>query len=152
MEQYVAIENVCAWSNLTLLPDGTIAAMVCNQPSHLKHEGGDLECWASTDGGKTWAKRGTPATHEPGTSSANVAAGLAHDGDLIVLVSRWSYAPRRRLPAWVCQSSDQGSTWSVDKSRSAVFFPDGADDEDRGDRMVKPFGDIVALPGGRPRP
>jgi len=148
----VAVRDVCAWPNLTLLPDGTIVAMIYNQPSHLQHEGGDLECWASTDAGKTWARRGTPAPHEPRRSRANVAAGLAHNGDLVVLVSGWSYAPGRRLRRlrpWVCRSSDQGRTWSVDKSCSAVFFPDGADYEDRGQRMIKPFGDIVALPGGR---
>ena len=71
------------------------------------------------------------APHEPGTSRTNVAAGLAHSGDLIVLVAGWHYAPRRRLPPWVCRSSDQGRTWSVDKSRSAVFFPNGDDDEGR---------------------
>jgi len=144
----VGVRDVCAWPNLTLLPDETIVAMIYNQPSHLTHVGGDLECWASTDGGETWSKRGTPAPHEPKTSRANVAAGLAHNGDLIALVSGWGYAPRRRLPPWVCRSSDRGRTWSVDKSRSAVFFPDGADYEDRGQRMIKPFGDIVALPGG----
>ncbi len=50
MERHVAINGVCAWPNLTLLPDGIIVAMVYNQPNHLEHEGGDLECWASTDG------------------------------------------------------------------------------------------------------
>ena len=149
MNQRVAIHNVCAWPNLTLLPDGTIVAMVYNQPNHLQQEGGDLECWVSTDGGEMWVKRGTPAPHEPKASRANVAAGLAHNGDLVVLVSGWHYHPRRRLPPWVCRSSDQGGTWSVDKSRGAVFFPEGADYEDRGERMIKPFGDIMALPGGR---
>lgn len=145
----LAVPDVCAWPNLTLLPDGTIVAMIFNQPNHLERAGGDLECWASTDGGKTWAKRGTPAAHATKTSRANTAVGLAHNGDLVVLVSGWHYAPRRRLPPWVCRSSDQGRTWRVDKSRSAVFFPDGAEYDDRGQRMIKPFGDIVALPGGK---
>jgi len=26
MERYIAIDNVCAWPNLTVLPDGTLAA------------------------------------------------------------------------------------------------------------------------------
>ena len=149
MEHSVAIDGVCAWPNLTLLPDGTVVAMIYNQPNHLRSPGGDLECWASTDRGETWAKRGTAALHEPGTSRANVAAGLAHNGDLIALVSGWGYGPRRRLPPWVCRSADQGRSWSVDTSRSAVFFPEGSDYEDRGERMIKPFGDIVALPNGR---
>jgi protein-lysine methyltransferase-like protein len=35
----VAIDNVCAWPNLTLLRDGTIVATIHNQPSHLKVPG-----------------------------------------------------------------------------------------------------------------
>lgn len=151
LSSHVAIRNVCAWPNLTLLPDGTITAVIYNQPCHLLAEG-EVECWASVDGGKTWTKRGTPSPHEPKTARANVAVGLAHNGDLIVLVSGWGYAPgfrNRRLPPWVCRSSDQGKNWSVDKSRAAVFFPEGADYDDRGQRMIKPFGDIMALPGGK---
>ena len=151
LERHIAIENVCAWPNLTLLPDGTIVAAIYNRPSHLLDEG-DVECWASTDGGRTWSKRGTAAPHEPRTARANVAAGLAHNGDLIVLTSGWGYAPgfrTRRLPPWVCRSSDGGRTWKVDTSKSAIAFPEGSDYEDRGARMIKPFGDIVALPGAK---
>jgi hypothetical protein len=147
----VAVRDVCAWPNLTLLPDGSIAAVIYNRPCHLTAEG-EVDCWVSTDQGRSWTKRGTPAMHEPGTARANVAAGLAHNGDLIVLVSGWGYAPgfrHRRLPPWVCRSADQGRTWSVDKSPSAVLMPTGADREDRGQRMIKPFGDIVALSDGR---
>lgn len=147
----VAVRGVCAWPNLTLLADGTLVAMIYNQPSHLRTEGG-VECWASSDGAQTWSKRGMPAPPEPATARANVAAGLAHNGDLVVLVSGWGYAPgfrNRRLAPWVCRSADQGRTWSVDKSPSVVVFPKGADYEDRGQRMIKPFGDIVALPDRR---
>lgn len=147
----VVIQDVCAWPNLTLLPDGTITAILYNRPSHLLTEG-EVDCWASVDDGRTWTKRGTPAVHEPKTARANVSVGLAHNGDLIVLLSGWGYAPgfrNRRLPPWVCRSADQGRTWTVDKSRSAVLFPEGADYDDRGQRMIKPFGDIQILPGGR---
>ncbi|NOZ23161.1 MAG: exo-alpha-sialidase [Planctomycetes bacterium] len=148
LDQCVAVENVCAWPNLTQLPDQTILAAIYNRPCHLVAEG-DVECWASTDGGKTWTLRGTPAPHEPGTARANIAVGLAHNGDLVVLASGWGYAPGfrdRRLSPWVCRSPDGGRTWSMNKSRSAVVFPEGADYEDRGQRMIKPFGDIVPLP------
>ena len=87
-ERYVAIDNVCAWPNLTLLPDGTLIATIHNEPSHGHHEG-DVECWASNDGGRSWKLRGVPAPHESGTVRMNVAAGLAHDGSLIVLSSGW---------------------------------------------------------------
>lgn len=35
----IAIENVCAWPNVTLMPDRTIIASVHNQPSHGGMEG-----------------------------------------------------------------------------------------------------------------
>ena len=33
-EHYVAVDNVCAWPNLTMLPNGEIAAALYNRPSH----------------------------------------------------------------------------------------------------------------------
>lgn len=43
-ERYVAIDNIGAWPNLTLMPDGEIAAVVFNQPCHGTWEG-ESECW-----------------------------------------------------------------------------------------------------------
>ena len=34
IERFVAIDNVCAWPNLTVLRDGTLVATIFNQPSH----------------------------------------------------------------------------------------------------------------------
>ncbi len=34
MERYVAIDNVCAWPNLTLMPQGTLLAIIFSQPAH----------------------------------------------------------------------------------------------------------------------
>ncbi|HID74662.1 MAG TPA: exo-alpha-sialidase [Planctomycetaceae bacterium] len=142
----VAVDNVCAWPNLTVLPGGTIVATIFNQPSHGS-VAGDVECWASRDNGRTWQKVGTAAPHEPHTNRMNVAAGLTAGGDLIVIASGWSnrYPPGRTGPAfragilhpWLCRSSDGGKTWSIDKTG----LPDRAPD---GHRWV-PFGDI--LPG-----
>lgn len=142
----VAVDNVCAWPNLTVLGDGAIVATIFNQPSHGS-VAGDVECWASTDGGRTWQKRGTPAAHEPETNRMNVAAGLARNGDLLVIASGWSnrYEPGRKgaafragiLEPWVCRSADGARTWTVDKTG----FPDKGP---RGGRCI-PFGDI--LPG-----
>src|SRR5215475_10947544 len=87
-ERYVAVDNVCAWPNLTLLKDGTIIAAIFNHPSHGLAEG-DVECWASADGGRLWKLRGVPAPHEPQTNRMNVAAGTANDGALVVLASGW---------------------------------------------------------------
>ena len=59
---HVAVDNVTAWPNLTLLPNGEIIASIFNQPSHGSVEG-EVECWATTDQGRTWEKRGVPAPH-----------------------------------------------------------------------------------------
>jgi len=148
MQHCIAIDDVCAWPNLTRLPDGTIVSTIFNQPCHGSWEG-DAECWASADGGKTWQRRGTPAQHAPGTNRMNLAAGLANNSDLVVLCSGWSNRPKAGEPpiafsdsailkAWICRSSDGGSTWRVDRES----FP-GAVDE-RATQLI-PFGDI--LPG-----
>lgn len=150
-----AIDNVCAWPNLTTLPDGTIVAAIFNKPSHGSMAG-DVECWATTDGGKTWSKRGTPAPHEPHTVRMNHAAGLAASGDLLVLCSGWSDiypegVKGRRFRAttlhpWVCRSSDGGRTWAVDKDKFPIKGPNG--------RLLSvciPFGDILAGADGKLR-
>jgi hypothetical protein len=152
MNRYIAIDNVCAWPNLTLLPDGTIAATIFNQPTHGGWEG-DVEVWASEDEGRTWAYRGTPAPHDPGTNRMNVAAGLAHNGDMIVLASGWSRRPQAGeyvtphagevLDTWVCRSPDGGRSWERPPGDDGAAFPIPAEA-----KHVIPFGDIVQLPGG----
>lgn len=145
MERYVAIDNVCAWPNLTLLPTGEVIAHVFNQPCHGKWVG-DVECWCSGDEGRTWQRRGVPAPHEPGTNRMNVAAGVAGNGDLIVLASGWSNRPEKGapqigfdqahiLPCWVCRSVDSGQSWTRSER---IALPHGAD-------TVIPFGKIISL-------
>ncbi|HRU05282.1 MAG TPA: sialidase family protein [Candidatus Brocadiia bacterium] len=138
MERYIAIDNVCAWPNLTKMPDGEVVATIFNQPCHGRWEG-DVECWASKDG-RFWRKRGVPAPHEPGTVRMNVAAGLAANGDLVVIASGWHGGQMREgiLQAWVCRSTDSGRTWQ----RAETFpVPEGMG-------HVVPFGDIIVLPDG----
>ena len=146
-ERYIAIDDVCAWPNLTRFADGRIVATIFNQPTHGGWEG-DVECWASDDDGRTWALTGVPAPHEAGTNRMNVAAGCAADGTFVVLASGWSRrtprgtytSPRTGevLPIWVCRSTDRGATWS----RSGTISPP----PDRHGEVV-PFGDIVQLQG-----
>ncbi|MCX5659631.1 MAG: sialidase family protein [Planctomycetota bacterium] len=149
MDRYIAIDNVCAWPNLTLMRDGAIVATIFNQPCHGFWEG-DVECWGSEDGGRTWKLRGTPVKHEPTTNRMNVSAGLNRNGDLIVLASGWS----KRLPIgqphnhegsvalqpWVSRSSDGGRTWTVDKSFPVAPEP--------GMCEIIPFGDILPAADG----
>lgn len=147
----VAIPGVCAWPNLTLLADGSIIATIHNQPSHLSQPA-DVDCWGSTDGGKTWAKRGTPAPRDNDTvARGNVAAGVGRNGDLIVIASGWSdpHAKGRGtiLHPLVSRSSDGGKTWEINQQG----FPDDGGRRNNTQRRsspegyLVPFGDI--LPG-----
>ncbi len=138
----VAVKNVCAWPNLTMLRDGTIVATIHNQPSHLKLPS-DVECWASVDGGISWAKRGTPAPRDtPRTARGNVAAGLANNGDLIVIASGWSDPTAKSdrgsvLRPIVSRSTDGGRSWSIDTKAFS--------------QITVPFGDILAGGDGKLR-
>ncbi|MFO7904872.1 MAG: sialidase family protein [Pirellulaceae bacterium] len=155
-EQLVAIENVCAWPNLTELPDGTIIATIFNKPSHGMMAG-DVDCWATADGGRTWQKRGTPAPHENEHSNRmNVAAGLAGNGDLLVIASGWTGLDtsgklgerpfrERILAPWVCRSTDGGRTWTRDTDAFPDEWPEAASRRKSREGICVPFGDI--LPG-----
>ena len=148
IQRYIAIDNVCAWPNLTQLRDGTIVAIIHNRPSHGQMEG-DVECWASKDG-VLWKKRGHPAPNDANTVRMNVAAGLAGNGDLIVLCSGWTNEKQPMRPkqdafrdsilsVWVCRSSDGGHTWKQRKE-----FPGNKP----GWTPFIPFGDIVPADSG----
>jgi len=114
LQRVVAIENVCAWPNLTLLPDGTIIVILFNQPGHGTLQG-DVDCYASSDGLK-WEKRSTVTQHEPDTIRMNHSAGLAKNGDLLVLCSGWTNLKQPIRPKQepfrdaVLRSKDAGRT------------------------------------------
>lgn len=142
IERYVAVDNVCAWPNLTKLPDGSIVAIIHNKPAHGLMEG-DVDCWGSTDGVK-WELRGKPAPNDPHTIRMNVAAGLAKNGDLLVLCSGWTDVKQAERPKqtpfrdavlrnWVCRSKDGGRTWTQHKEFAAP---------EAGWTEYIPFGDI----------
>ncbi len=142
IQKVVAVENVCAWPNLTLMRDGSIVAIFHNQPSHGQQEG-DIECWASKDGLK-WEKRSKVTSHDPDTVRMNHAAGLTAEGDLIVLCSGWTNQKHPDRPkqaafrddilrSWILRSSDGGVTWKKETS-----FPEGGE----GWSELIPFGDI----------
>ena len=136
-EHFVAIDNYCAWPNLTILPDGMIGALIFNRPSHGRVEG-DIELWVSPDGRPPWSRRSAVTQHIPGTSRFNVAAGQGHDDVLIALVGGWlrpQTHPLRTdnlLDPLVCRSTDAGRTWEVTEAFTA---PPGAG-------KFVPFGNI----------
>jgi hypothetical protein len=142
IKRLVAIDNVCAWPNLTLMPDGSINTTIFGKPSHGQMEGA-AECWNSPDG-EFWTKRGVPAPNEPHTNRMNVAAGLAKNGDLMVLCSGWTDVKQPQRPKqavfrddilslWICRSSDGGKTWTQIKDFPAP---------DDGWSNYIPFGDV----------
>src|ERR1035441_3633139 len=145
VKRFVAIDNVCAWPNLTLLKDGTIIATIFNQPSHGRMEG-DVECWASADG-EFWQKRGAAAVHDAAANRMNVAAGLARSGKLVVLASGWSLKKNTNgatrledvLPACSSRSVD-ARAWKIRKEA----FPEAA----TAFRHFIPFGKLFPAKDG----
>jgi len=135
-EHIVAVENVCAWPSIVLAPDGVIAAALFNKPSHGLMEG-DVDCYLSADGGRTWEYAGTPAPHEPGTIRMNHAIGTGTNGTLIVLCSGWGGQGYRKriLPVMVCRSQDRGKTW--ERSGSVLL--------NQGMPNLIPFGTIARV-------
>jgi len=137
-EYYVAVDNVCAWPNLTLLPSGEIAAAVYNRPAH-GFGCGEVDLWVSDDGGRMWGRRSAVSDHSdaPDHVRMNHAVGLNREGHLVALVSGWSEnraAPV--LPVQICVSADGGHTWQ----RTIWELPEAQ-------RSV-PFGDLVVVPNG----
>ena len=152
LERYVAIDDKCAWPNLTLMPDGTIVATIFGEPCHQLWEG-SAECWVSSDGGRLWSFLSVPAHREPSRTRGDLAAGLTHEGAFLVLCSGRKFVPLRgevlgrprtreeqgNQEAVVCRSMDGGKTWAIDGS---FDYPPGVSN-------AVPFGDIVQLPGKR---
>src|SRR5690606_2047902 len=96
-------------------------AVIHNRPSHGQMEG-MVEAWVSEDG-ERWERRGYPVPNDARTVRMNVAAGLAGNGDPIVLCSGWTdekqpERPKQNIfrdatvPARVARSRDGGRTWT----------------------------------------
>jgi hypothetical protein len=129
--RFVAIDNICAWPNLTLLPDGSINTTIFGQPSHGQMAG-VAECWNSKDG-QLWSKVGIPAPNELNTNRMNVACELAKNGDLLVLCSGWTDVKQPQRPkqpafrddilmSWVCRTSDGGKFTDPTKSAKTTLL------------------------------
>ena len=139
----VAIDNLCAWPNVTRLRDGTLVAIVFNQPNHGFTEG-DVECWGSADG-RFWKYLSTVTEHVPETVRMNHGVGLNADGHLVVLCNGWDkIAPRRNAASRPIQtvgaiSRDGGKSWE----RLGPVMP-----AVEGLSWHAPFGDIQSAANG----
>lgn len=153
VSRQVGVKDYCAWPNVTKLPDGTLAAVIFNQPAHGRLEG-EVECWTSRDG-RAWSKAGVPLMHEPMTNWMNVACGLNRRGELVVLCSGWtlkngpdgkSTDPKgfkelvETRRAYSATSSDGGRTWKA--------YRDALPARLEGATEFIPFGDIFAADDG----
>jgi len=139
----IAIDNVCAWPNLVMLKDGSLVAVVFNQPNHGRTEG-DVDCWGSADG-SFWKHLSTITRHDPQTVRMNHAAGLNANGDLVVLCNGWDkVAPERNkesrpIQTVVSISRDGGKTWE----QGGPVLPN-----EPGLSWQVPFGDILPAANG----
>jgi len=157
-ERYIGIDGACGWPLLVLLPNGDIACLLWPDSSHGYSEGA-VECWASSDQGRTWQRRGVPVPNEPTTNRMNHAGGVAADGSLVALVAGWeNRKPRGWMPApddksrplahfagsrtrkpVPAVSRDFGVTWKQ--------FPEISDPDDP-DRRAASYGRVRPLPNG----
>jgi len=148
----ITARDHCAWPNLTMLKDGrTLAACIFNKASHGSKPG-DVECWLSPDCGATWKLAGAVTQHEPDTIRMNHAAGLAANGDLLVLTSGWSGrwppdVPVTRnsmhyevLGPWLSRSPNDGCSWWVEKDAFPQTTP--------ASQPAVPFGNIQRAANG----
>lgn len=139
----IAIDNVCAWPNVVKLKDGSLVAVVFNQPNHGRTEG-DVDCWGSVDG-QFWNRLGTITRHDPQTVRMNHAAGLNAAGDLVVLCNGWDHvAPQRNaesrpIRSVACVSRDGGRSWE----QAGPVLP-----KEEGLCWQVPFGDIMQAANG----
>lgn len=138
LEQVAAAKDICAWPKLTMLPNGDVVAAVYNQPAHGLLPG-DVACWASTDGGRTWAWRGDATRHSGDSAWMNHAIGVAGNGDLLVASSGWNLRKEQPVKQGtpfvpvVVRSSDGGRSW-----KKAARFPESPE----AGKALIPFGRI----------
>jgi hypothetical protein len=142
-ERYVAIDNVCAWPNLSLLPDGRIAALIWPFPNHGVTEGA-VECWISADHGVSWRKAGIPVPNAPETNRMNVAAGVA-GGKLVALVGGWSR--RRPYEPGVSMGSEGAEARARVGAVTLTPLAAVSDDAVKWKHLGQP--DLPLRPGGR---
>lgn len=157
-ERFVAIDGACGWPNLSLLPDGRIAAVIWPLNNHGVTEGA-AECWLSDDHGATWRRASVPVPHQLGTNRMNVAAGEV-DGKLLALVGGWD--KRRPYTGGKSMSSEGAAerarlgavtinpvvAWSGDSGEHWEQFPEMEFPKRPANRSLVPYGRVAKLADG----
>ncbi len=127
------------WPQVQVSDDGTLLALGYNAPAHTTLPG-DVECWASSDGGKTWTKRGIAALRPAlDANYCHWASGMIGKNELLVVASGMDDATnakgqRKPNDVRVFRSTDVGATWRTD-GEFLLRMP--------GDLKPYPFGSIV---------
>jgi hypothetical protein len=136
-EFFVAIDNKGLWPVLLTLPDGNIGAAVYNHPSHGYGDGGNVELWTSSDGGRSWAFRSVISSQpedNPLSIRMNAAIGVNSKNEIVALISGFQAGQRPPLlPPQLSISRDSGKTWERTSPPLEGLIP---------------FGKIISAPDG----
>jgi len=128
------------WPNVVSSPDGKLLAFGYNAPAHTTLPG-DVDAWASGDGGKSWEWRAAAARRPAETANyCHWASGLTDTGEVIVVASGLDDPATQKLynDTMTFISSDFGKSWE-----KRDVFP----------RLIAgfkshPFGQVVTGPDG----
>ena len=113
----IAVKGGGLWPQIQCAADGTLLAFGYNAAAHTTLPG-DVDAWASSDGGKTWSLRATAAARpDPQANMCHWASGIGATGDVLVLASGMDDAANergKRQPNDVraFRSADFGKTWT----------------------------------------
>jgi Neuraminidase (sialidase) len=143
-EVSLVVQNAGLWPQLHVATDGSLLAFGYNAPAHTTLPA-DIDCWASSDGGRQWEKRSAaarrPAEH---ANYCHWASGRGRDGASIVVASGMDHAAdttglRSPNDVVVFRSTDSGRTWNRHGNFPRLIH----------ERLKPyPFGSIADGPGG----
>ncbi len=135
----IVVKEAGLWPQIQVAPDGMLLALGYNSPAHTTLPA-DVDCWASSDGGKSWNKRGTAAPRPNAEANyCHWASGFTAKNELLVVASGMDdaankHGQRKPNDVRVFRSADFGKTWKMSGSFPAAL-PGGL--------KPYPFGSIV---------
>ncbi len=138
------------WPQLQIADDGTLLAFGYNAPAHTTLPA-DVECWASFNGGRTWASRAIAAARPAVDANyCHWASGMLNKNEVLVLASGMNDAAnakglRKPNDVRVFRSKDAGANWKPD-GEFPMHMPGTS-----GNLKPYPFGSIVSGADGHLR-